>query len=460
MTLSRTARHPRALSRVVVICAAALVALVAMTERAQAQLDTTHWIPALWAGDSTSSCVDKHWLTLTTPSVSPVTVTVTDGNNSAIFNGTVSNAAPVQLLLGKLSGSNYAPLLGLGNLVFGDAGYNHAVKHGLVIEASAPVYANIRNLSPSQAASLTAKGKKALGLEFRVGVMPNVRSNYGYRGSFVSVMATQTGTTTVTFDQFKPGIVLTGRTGAGSPATNAPFTISLQQYESYVVGIHDNNYPGTAPVDDFIGTRIVANKPVAVNSGTWLGGEGAATGQDAGTDQMAPVTLAGTQYVLMKGGAPNNDPKETPIVVATVDNTTVYVNGSGTPTAVMNAGDYLFLTGNYANGDNMLVTASQPVLMFQEIGGSSSAATPGFNFIPPLGADAATSVDNIYNVQQLGTATLGVARAPASPSTAPPSGSAPSRSMARSTGSPTTSHRSPGRSRWCPPTPSPWRSST
>ena len=95
-------------------------------------------------------------------------------------------------------------------------------------------------------------------------------------------------------------------------------------------------------------------------------------------------------------------------MTATVDNTAVYVNGSGTPTVVMNAGDYLYLTGKYTNGDNMLVTASQPVLMFQEIGGSSSAATPGFNFIPPLGADAATSVDNIYNVQQLGTATLGI----------------------------------------------------
>lgn len=113
---------------------------------------------------------------------------------------------------------------------------------------------------------------------------------------------------------------------------------------------------------------------------------------------MAPVALAGSQYVLNRGGADNGDPKECPIVIATVDATDVFVNGSATPIATLNTGDYVFLTGQFSANSNMLVTTSQPVMMFQEMAGSNSTATPGFNFIPPLGADSSTSVDNIYQV--------------------------------------------------------------
>ncbi|PKN53829.1 MAG: hypothetical protein CVU56_29785, partial [Deltaproteobacteria bacterium HGW-Deltaproteobacteria-14] len=392
------------------LAAVVVLGLTAFATPARAQLDTAHWIPPLWSGNATASALNHHYLTLTTPSTSAVAVTVKDGAGSTIFSGNVANGTPQQILLGEIpsGGSSYQAVKGLGHVVFGAAGFNHAIGHGLVITAAAPIYANIRNITSAQAMSLTAKGKKALGLEFRVAIMPNVRSTADYRGQFVAVMATQDGTTTVTFDEIKPGIILTGTSGSGSPATTGTITVQLQKNQSYVVGIHDPSYTGSAPVNDMNGMRVRADKPVAVNSGSWLGGEGASTGQDAGADQVAPVTLAGTQYVLMKGGAPNGDPKETPIVVATKDGTTVLVNGGATPIATLDAGGYVFLTGHYTANGNMLVQTSKPTLMFQEIGGSSSSATPGFNFIPPLGADAATFVDNIYRVDQIGAATLGV----------------------------------------------------
>jgi len=377
--------------------------------KAHAQLDTDHWIPALWASESSATATGTHWLTLTTPSTANVAVTVADGNGTVYFNGNVSNAVPVQLELGKMVGSTYTPTSGqLGNLVFGTAGFNTKVKQGLVIHASAPIYANIRQLSTSQGDSLTGKGKKALGLEFRPGVMNNVRSTYTYRGVFFSVMATQPGTTTVTIDQIKPGVVFTGTTGVGG--ATPPITVTLAQYESYVVGIKDSAGDGTVNVNDINGTRVRADKPITMNAGSWLGGEGAATGQDVGIDQIAPVNLAGSEYVLMKGGASNGDPKEGALVVATQASTQVFINGSTTAAATLaSAGDYVYLTSIYPNGKNAFLTTSKPTLVWQHIGGSDSNATPGYNFIPPLGADSATSVDNIYNVQQLGTATVAVA---------------------------------------------------
>ena len=394
----------------------ALLTVAASGQAARAQLDTTHWLPALWAANS-ANATGSHYLILTTPTTTNVDVSITQGDGAVIWTGTVSNGAPRAITLGTTASNTYSAtnsgasgLSGnLGHVLVGATGYNTVLSHGLYVEADAPVYANIRHLvAGDQAESLTSKGKKALGLDFRVAVMPNVKSGYAYRGVFVSVMATQPGTTTVTFGDFKPGIVLTGRTGTGSPATTQPFSVALTQHQSYIIGIKDTAYTGTAPVIDLIGSRVTADKPVAVSVGSWLGGQAASGGQDIGMDQIAPVTLAGSEYVLMKGNAPNGDIKESPIVVAVADGTAVYVNGSATPFATLDAGDYVLLTGQYTANLNMFVTTSKPALMYQQIAGSSDAATPGFNFIPPLGADAATSVNNIYNVQQLGTPTLSV----------------------------------------------------
>ena len=53
---------------------------------ASAQLDTRHWIPASWSPISSSLNVGKHYLTLTTPEIDPVTVTFvapSEANRSA-----------------------------------------------------------------------------------------------------------------------------------------------------------------------------------------------------------------------------------------------------------------------------------------------------------------------------------------------------------------------------------------
>ena len=374
---------------------------------ARAQLDTDHWLPAMWASEISATATGAHYLVLTTPSTSNVNVTVKDGAGTLYWQGTVSKSTPRNITLGS-GGASYVPTSGqLGHIVVGNNALNAKHRHGLVVEASAPIFANIRHLATSQGDSLTSKGKKALGLEFRPAVMHNVRSAYPYRGVFVSVMATQPGTTTVTIDQIKNGVVFTGTTPVNGKTPDT--VVTLQQYETYVFGIRDTGSDGTATVNDINGTRVRADKPVTVSSGSWLGGQGPTTGQDIGFDQIAPVNLGGTQYIFMKGNADNGDPKERAILVATEANTLVYLNGSATPAATLvNAGDYVSMTGIYTNGQNALITSSKPVMAYQVIGGSNSDATPGFNFIPPLGVDSVTTVDNIYNVEQLGTATLAV----------------------------------------------------
>ena len=63
-----------------------------------------------------------------------------------------------------------------------------------------------------QAAAIVSKGNSALGTDFRMGGFAS-NSPKGGHLNFVSVMATEDNTT-VTFDDFSPGIVINNYTGS------------------------------------------------------------------------------------------------------------------------------------------------------------------------------------------------------------------------------------------------------
>lgn len=392
--------------------AMAALAVVSAAAPAQAQLDTTHWLPAPWSAEHDSHGIGDHWLYITTPEVTATAVTVRQADGATLYTGVVSNDAPLALHLGQWSTSSsaYQPLLGLGHLTYENAALNAKHAHGLIIEAARPVYVNIRNRSTAQGTSLTAKGKKALGYEFRVAVMRASNSGKRYHGVFLSVMATQPGTTEVTIDDVHPGLVLTGNTGVGSPPTTAPIVVTLDQYETYIVGIRNLDHGlGGVDINEINGTRVRATKPVAVVSGTWLGGNTSDGGRDVGIDQLAPTNLAGSQYILMKGNADTDSLMEVPTVVAVENDTQIFLRDDPTPTFTLNAGDWAWIHNQYhPTHQNLLVTGTKPFLMFQTIGGSNNDATPGFNFIPPLGAGGEYFVDNIADVTYLGTATAAI----------------------------------------------------
>jgi hypothetical protein len=214
--------------------------------------------------------------------------------------------------------------------------------------------------------------------------------------------------TTVKFGEIKEGLVFEGTAASGSPLTTDPISVVLQANESYTIGIAAANYKGSASFNDVNGTLITSDKPVVVNSGTWLGGPAFST-QDIGVDQITPENQAGTEYVLIEGNG-GSTAMETPIVIATEEDTDIFVNDSDTPvnTDRLAPGDYIFLDGLYSSAGNMYIQASNPVLVFQTIGGSTNTATPGFNFIPPLGASDARFVNNIPDAPLVGEPTVGI----------------------------------------------------
>ena len=371
---------------------AGLFASLPAPQVARAQLDVVHYIPPFYA---TYTLYLDSRLYLSTPSTTSVNVTVKDGANTSIWSGTISNASPTFVDVAT-------------TVLASDSQLNQVQTNGLVVTADAPIYANVRHSVNNQGGSLTAKGLAALGTRFRAGVVRDrdTAVDEAYVGVFISVMATEDGTT-VNFDDIKPGVVFYGTSFSGSPATSDPISVVLDANESYVIGIRGSTYaPGTAPFNEVNGTLITSDKPIAVNTGSWLASLVPLVG-DMGIDQIVPEDRLALEYILMQGNGGGGD-LETPVVVATADNTDIYVNGGGAPFATLQAGDYAFLDGQYLNG-NMLVTATLPIYIYQTMAGElNNARTPGMNFIPPLDATSPSSVDNIPSVDWLGDATVNI----------------------------------------------------
>lgn len=390
-----------------------------LLQSVSAQLDDRHFIPPIYYGladgGGNTGNFDRHYLVLSTPSSEIVRFTVTDGADNLILTGDLSNSQPIVHLLGRLQNGAYlASSPSASGHVVGTAKLNQAITDGLIIHASAPIYANVRHQSGYQGASLTAKGSAALGQEFRVATMRNNDVVHDYRSVFFSAMATEDDTQ-IFIDDLTPGLVLTDTAASGSPLTTEPLSITLQQGESYVLGINLSNYAdqgGTASINDLNGTRITSSKPIVVNSGTVLGcpDRNNIGSRDMGFDQIAPVTRAGKEYVFVQGAAANGSDLESPTIVAVEDGTDLFINGSLTPLnqTPLKAGDYYFISGHYTETGTLYLETSKPVLAWQTMAGANSAATPGLNFVPPLNSDIATSVNNIAEIDLIGEATINI----------------------------------------------------
>lgn len=368
-----------------------------MSLKAVAQLDTIHWIPPMFALNPTAYQLTNR-LYLSTPETAPVSYTITDGAGNVLGSGTLTNSNPVIFNAGSNAPTDIMVTTSELNTVLPD--------RGLIVTASDSVYANFRSVTFQvnngnilQGASLTAKGRSALGTEFRIGGIPNECCS-SIRSSFFSVMATQDNTN-FTVTALSPGMIFNGT--PAMPA--ATLNYSLNAGESMVFSVSTDDSPTN--VDGLLGAHFISNNPVVINNGTWHSNYFGQSGQDAGIDQTVPVTKLGTDFISVRGGGV--DSIEYPLIIAHFDNTQIFVNGSGTPLATINAGDYYPIVGSYYSaGENMYIQTSQPAYCYQSLAGSSSTATGGMNFIPPISCGMPKTVDLIPNVNKVaGTTFIG-----------------------------------------------------
>lgn len=353
-----------------------------------AQLDTDHWFAPMSASSlqGTPEC----YLYLSTNETTPFPVQIY--NNNTLFSTVqVSKGNPVQLTIPN----NFMIASTLSNLFT-------AKPMGLNVKGSKKFFANFRFAVPNQAEIITSKGLAAIGKNFFVGVAPNTTAK-PYVNSTIGVIATEDNTT-VTLSGYNPNVVF-------SDGISAPFrTFTLNKGKSYIIEAQSNLSPNN--LAGLVGAKIVANKPISVTNGNF---NSIYTTQnnsnvDVLMDQAVPVDRLGKDFVMVKGNGPANSGMEAALVIATVNNTKLIINGNPLNNVTLNAGQYRVIQGtsyiNQGNGNyNMSISASNNVYVYQLLAGTSGStvyATGGMNFIPPLSCFLPKEINEIGFINKIG----------------------------------------------------------
>lgn len=367
-----------------------------------AQLSDLHYLPPLKQG-SNNQAIQQQEVHLSTPETTAFTVNVYEGTNAAILASfTISNTTPAVHSLGN--GDNNVTLVDNAHtgVVINDAGLRYVAPNG------ERFYVNYRGRSGSQGASLTSKGRAAMGTRFKWGGVPNLGTHVS-KSNTVGIMATEDNTTVDVFG-YDPNCVF--RQGGNASAITADtYQITLNANESFVFEAYMGNTFSDAQSQGWIGTSIVSDKDIVISNGSLnYGRQANNSNRDAGIDQPVPENRIGKEYVFIRGNGNTNGWTEFPLIIATQNNTEIYVNGNTTPIATINNGEYFEIpSSNYSSnsvGANMYVTTNKDAYAYQCMGGSTAAYTQGLNFVAPVNCLLPDTMDNIPDIRNVAGITV------------------------------------------------------
>lgn len=366
------------------------------------QLSDLHYLPPLRQGQN-NAAIQQQAVYLSTPETTAFTVNVYQGTNpTPITSFSISNTAPTVYYLGD--GNNNVTLVDDANtgVVLTNSGLRFEAPGGNNF------YVNYRGRSGSQAASLTSKGRVALGTNFKWGGVPNLGS-HGSKSNTLGIMATEDDTTIDLFGYDPDCEFRVGSNRAGITADT--YQITLDANESFVFETYIGTAPTTAHERGWIGASVVADKDIVISNGSLNYGRQAGSGnRDAGIDQPVPENRLGKEYVFIRGNGNSNGWTEFPLIIGTQNNTEIYVNGSATPIATINNGDFFEIPStNYSSnsvGANMYIETSKDVYAYQCMGGSTQAYTQGLNFVAPVNCLLPDTMDNIPSITDAAGVTI------------------------------------------------------
>ena len=367
-----------------------------------AQLSDLHYLPPLKQGGN-NQAIKQQSVYLSTPETLAFTVNIYQGTNpTPITSLSLSNSSPVTYSLAN--GDNNITLVTNTNTGI------VLTNSGLRLEAPGgqSFYVNYRGRSNSQATSLTSKGRAALGTQFKWGGPPN----YGTHSSMSSVLGIMATTDNTVVDIYGYDTNCEFRLQNDPDGiTSNMIQIILDAGETYVLEAKESEV--SANNDGWLGATITADKDIAIsNGGLNFGVNPSSASRDAGIDQPVPEDKLGKDYIFIRGNGGSTN--EYPLIIATQDNTDIFINGSGTAIVTLNNGEYYQVpAADYSGssvGANMLVQTSKNAYAYQVVSGSTGIHTVGLNFIAPVNCllpDIMNHIPDIRNIAGI-TATGGI----------------------------------------------------
>lgn len=390
-----------------------------------AQLSSKHYLPPLKKSGSSAEFAAQAFY-LSTPETSSFDVNVYQGSNStAVATISISNT----------SSGKFDPPLGAGGTV--SYGSNNTsfvtdANAGIVLSSAgfrfeAPsgkkFYVNWRAAHSAQAASLVSAGEAALGTDFKWGGSPLVSITSGnFAGSayqsnvnsVIGIMATEDNTQ-VSISGYNPACTFTNASGQNGITADV-INITLNAGQSYVLEARPTGLTSaTSPNNDgWLGATISSNKKIAVNQGHLLLSFNLGN-LDMSMTQITPTSNIGKEYVFIRGLG--GDKPEFPVIIATENNTEVYVNDETTPIATLNDGQWIKIpSSKYSQsgisggfqGANMYIRATKNVYALQTLDAgynNDSPANADVFQVAPLNCLLDNGVNKITNIIETGNTT-------------------------------------------------------
>lgn len=379
-----------------------LALLLGFSNIIQAQLSDLHYLPPLKQGRNNAG-IREQAIYLSTPEPTTFAVNVYRGTNpTVVATFSISNVTPAVYSLSN----------GDNNIILVDDANTGTVltNSGLRFESPSgnPFYVNYRGSSSSQSASLTSKGRVAMGQRFKWGGVPNLGAEVS-KSNTLGIMATEDNTVVNLFG-YDPGCEFrVGSNRAGITANT--YQVTLNANESFVFETYIGTTPTAAHRDGWIGASIVADKDIVISNGSInFGRQENASNRDAGIDQPVPENKLGKEYVFVRGNGNVNGSTEFPLVIAIADNTQIFVNGATTPIATIDNGEFFEIpSSNFSSntvGANMFVQTSKDVYAYQCLAGASAVYTQGLNFVAPVNCLLPDVMDNIPDITNMAGTTI------------------------------------------------------
>lgn len=356
----------------------------------KAQLDTDHWFAPMAAANSGTLRNFTSNLYLSTNETTPFRVDVY--NNNKLFT-TVQlvkgNPQKIQIPEEFMVTVNPIEIL-------------TPTSKGLYVKGTKKFFANYRFSVLNHAEIITSKGLAGIGTEFYAAMAP-ISGTAEYVNATIGILATEDNTE-VTISNYDSDVVFSNGN------TDNDLKVILNKGQSYIIDA--NSLTKQANQAGLIGAHIISNHPVSVTNGnfngiyTWNN----FTNNDILMDQAVPVNRLGNDFAVIKGNGDITSGMEAVLLVATEDNTDIFVNGATTPIITLNKGEnYTIQSTEYVSHGmgnyNIGIKTSKNLYVYQLLGGTTSGsifATGGFNYIPPLNCFLPSKVDEIGYINEIG----------------------------------------------------------
>lgn len=261
---------------------------------------------------------------------------------------------------------------------------NTVLNKGIRIRSNEPITAYYELVTDCQCNPeiFALKGRNALGTEFYT-PFQTVWNGGGYSPTplaSIDMVATEDNTS----------ITITPTVDVVGHLAGVPFTINLNKGETFSVASLGNQ-----AAERPAGTHITSDKPIALT----VKDDSVANGgcADIMGDQVIPIDLIGTDYIVMRGFM-SPDAGECFFVLATQDDTEVFINGSSTSSATLQTGQQW---QGMISSANTFIQTSHPAYVLHATGEGCEMAEA---VLPPIVCTGSRkvffvrSVDGIFGV--------------------------------------------------------------